>query len=153
MSRLELKIPPVLLVLLFAGLMYLLSAGTGDAWQAGFATRFIALVCALAGVVAATAGVLEFRRARTTVNPVTPSASSSLVTSGIYRISRNPMYLGFLLILTGWALFLANLYAAALVPLFVLYMNRFQIIPEERALLRIFGDQFTAYAAKVGRWF
>jgi protein-S-isoprenylcysteine O-methyltransferase Ste14 len=153
MSRLELKIPPALLVLLFAVAMYSLSTATGNTRSTGGITSALAVTCALAGILVSLAGVVQFRRARTTVNPVTPTASSSLVTSGIYRFSRNPMYLGFLLILTGWALFLANMYAAALIPLFVLYMNRFQIIPEERALLRIFGQEFANYISRVGRWF
>ncbi len=152
MSRLELKIPPVLLVFLFAALMFSLSAAAGSTWRGGLLTRIAALVCALTGTLVALTGVLQFRAARTTVNPVNPSASSSLVTHGIYRFTRNPMYLGFLLILIGWALFLSSALALALVPLFVLYMNRFQIIPEERTLLRIFGHAFMAYRCGVRRW-
>lgn len=152
MSRLELKIPPVLLVFLLAALMYLVSTATQGAWTDNTAFSLLAAASVAAGVIVTITGVVQFRLARTTVNPVKPSASSSLVTGGIYRITRNPMYLGFLLILVGWAAFLSNPYAAALLPVFVAYMNRFQIIPEERALTGIFGQEFTTYMARVRRW-
>ncbi|HZW19692.1 methyltransferase family protein [Noviherbaspirillum sp.] len=152
MSRLELKIPPVLLVFLFAGLMALLSSAVEDRWQASTGTHALAALLALAGALVAAAGVLQFRRAKTTVNPVNPGSSSSLVSSGVYRVTRNPMYLGFLLLLAAWAFYLASLAAAALLPLFVLYMNRFQIVPEERVLARLFGREFDAYRGRVRRW-
>jgi protein-S-isoprenylcysteine O-methyltransferase Ste14 len=82
---------------------------------------------------------------------VTPQQSSSLVATGIYRFSRNPMYPGFLLALLGWSVYLANWIAALLLPVFVVYMNRFQIQPEGRALLQKFGAQFSEYAAAVRR--
>ena len=91
-------------------------------------------------------------RARTTINPVKPSSASSLVITGIYRLTRNPMYLGSLFILLGWAVFLANVLAFLLLPGFVLYINRFQIIPEETALSGIFGSEFATYKANVRRW-
>ena len=98
------------------------------------------------------AGVVAFRRSRTTVNPLSPEQASSLVVHGIYRFTRNPMYLGFLLALTGWSVHLANLAAVLLLPVFVAYMNRFQIQPEERALLQNFGARFAAYTQAVRRW-
>ena len=105
-----------------------------------------------AGTVIALAGVVEFVRRKTTVNPVTPGAAAVIVTSGIYRFSRNPMYLGLLLVLMGWAVWLSNLMAFALLPFFVLYMNRFQIEPEERALSAKFGRAFIDYMGSVRRW-
>ncbi len=112
----------------------------------------VAWVFALLGFKVSALGVLEFRRAKTTVNPTTPGSSSSLVTRGVYRHTRNPMYLGFLLILLGWATATANLLAFLFLPVFVLYMNKFQIAPEERALAGIFGDEFTRYCSQVRRW-
>jgi len=88
----------------------------------------------------------------TTVNPMKPESSSALVRSGIYAWSRNPMYVGFLLILIAWAILLSNATAFVFLPGFLLYMNRFQIEPEERALFSTFGQHFTAYAARVRRW-
>jgi protein-S-isoprenylcysteine O-methyltransferase Ste14 len=72
--------------------------------------------------------------------------------SGIYRISRNPMYLGFFLLLTGLAIFLSNVIAIVILPLFILYMNRFQIEPEERVLTYLFGQEFVDYKLRVRRW-
>jgi protein-S-isoprenylcysteine O-methyltransferase Ste14 len=81
-----------------------------------------------------------------------PDAASSLVADGVYRWTRNPMYLGFLIALAGWAAYLANVASALVLPLFVLYMNRFQIVPEERALAARFGPQFEDYRRSVRRW-
>lgn len=81
-----------------------------------------------------------------------PDSASALVTGGIYKITRNPMYLGFLLILLGWTVFLSNLFAYALLPVFVIYMNRFQIVPEENALDTLFGNEYRFYKSKVRRW-
>ncbi len=98
------------------------------------------------------AGVVSFRQAKTTVNPLKPEKASSLVSSGIYRVSRNPMYVGFALFLLAWAVYLASLWALAGVAGFVLYINRFQIVPEERALKSLFGDEFEDYRMRVKRW-
>lgn len=83
---------------------------------------------------------------------MTPEASSAIVTTGIYRISKNPMYLGFLLTLAGLGLYLGNAVAALFLPAFVGYLNRFQIRPEERALLARFGAPFSEYMGRVRRW-
>jgi protein-S-isoprenylcysteine O-methyltransferase Ste14 len=96
--------------------------------------------------------VLGFRRAKTTVNPLKPEASSALVTGGIYRWTRNPMYLAMLLLLIAWACIVSNWAALAILPLFVAYLNRFQIGPEERALQARFGAEFESYRRKVRRW-
>ncbi|MDX1678780.1 isoprenylcysteine carboxylmethyltransferase family protein [Arsukibacterium sp.] len=153
MQTLELKIPPLVLLAFFALLMWVLakllpplplSVVWGWVLAAGFAG---------AGLAVALAGVLAFRRADTTVDPRVPQQTSSLVIKGIYRYSRNPMYLGFLLLLTAWACYLMNAAALAMLPLFVLYMNRWQIAPEERYLLEKFGTEYHAYTKQVRRWF
>lgn len=98
------------------------------------------------------AGVISFRRARTTVNPLKPETATALVTSGVYRYTRNPMYLGMLAILVAWAAFLASP-AALLGPLgFWTYIQRFQIRPEEKMLTSLFGRAFTDYTSRVRRW-
>ena len=74
------------------------------------------------------------------------------MSSGVYRISRNPMYLGFFLALAGWALYLSNAVAVLLLPVFLAYMTQYQIKPEERALLAKFGPEFAQYMASVRRW-
>jgi protein-S-isoprenylcysteine O-methyltransferase Ste14 len=106
----------------------------------------------VAGAVIGVLGIASFIRAKTTINPMKPDLSSSLVVSGIYRFTRNPMYLAFLLGLLGWAIFLSNALAFFLLPAFIVYMNRFQIEPEEKALARLFGEQFVAYRSRVRRW-
>ena len=72
--------------------------------------------------------------------------------SGVYTITRNPMYLGLAIVLLGWACFLSNALAFAFIPAFVLYMNRFQIGPEEAVLGGMFGEQYTSYRSRVRRW-
>ncbi|MGH7769198.1 MAG: methyltransferase family protein, partial [Candidatus Binatia bacterium] len=112
----------------------------------------IAGAVALAGAIIAVSGVAAVRRAKTTINPMKPESSSFLVVSGVYRFTRNPMYLGVLLILAGWAVFLSNLLAFLLLPAFIFYMNRFQIEPEERALRSMFPEKFAVYERRVRRW-
>ena len=157
MSALELKMPPLLLVILFALLMWWISLEANMAFvQLSLSSTTRALVLVLACVIGAgfaVSGVKAFRMAKTTVNPTTPNASSSLVTSGIYQYTRNPMYVGFLLSLIGWGFFLANLIALSLCVVFIFYMNRFQIEPEERALENIFGEEVLDYRQQVRRWF
>ena len=72
--------------------------------------------------------------------------------SGVYAATRNPMYLGLLLVITGWAVFLSNAVAFLFLPAFVSYMNRFQIEPEERALAARFGQAFVTYKSRARRW-
>ncbi|MEH8017197.1 isoprenylcysteine carboxylmethyltransferase family protein [Rheinheimera muenzenbergensis] len=152
MQALELKIPPVVLVALFALAMWVVTP-----WLPALALPvgwrlILAGVFAAAGAAIALAGVLAFRRANTTVDPRVPEQSSSLVVRGIYRYSRNPMYVGFLLLLMAWAFYLTSVAALALLPLFVWYMNKFQIVPEERHLLQKFGNEYQAYCKSVRRW-
>jgi protein-S-isoprenylcysteine O-methyltransferase Ste14 len=152
MSVLDLKIPPVVLVLSAFTAMWALSTATpGFTWQVPYKGT-IAFAVAVAGGIVAVLGVRSFQHARTTVNPTRPQDTSSLVTTGIYHVSRNPMYLGFLLLLLAFAVFLANILAVLPVVAFVAYMNRFQITPEERALVARFGPEYDAYKQRVRRW-
>lgn len=151
MRALELKVPPPAVALTFALLMWLISWAVP---QLGFdfpGHIVVAVAFALAGTIIAVLGVASFRRAKTTINPMKPESSTSLVVSGIYKFTRNPMYLGLLLVLAGWAVFLSNVLAFLLLPAFVLYMNRFQIEPEERALRARFPEEFAAYERRVRR--
>lgn len=143
---------PVMMTVLLAALMWLL-AGNTPGLSLPPALRWAASLAFLgAGAAIGTAGVWSFRKAQTTVNPWRPHGSSALVSSGIYRFTRNPMYLGLLLVLFGWGLFLANVFALALAWAFVPYMNRFQIRPEERALQQTYGQSFRDYCGRVRRW-
>lgn len=152
MRTLELRIPPLVLVFTAALVMWLIARWTPDLRFGVRGQSLAAMAVASLGVFFCVAGVLEFRRAQTTTNPMKPVASSSLVTRGVYRLSRNPMYLGFALILFGGAVFLGSTLSFLVLAGFIYYLNRFQIIPEERALGRIFGPEFEAYCRKVRRW-
>lgn len=150
--NLRLRIPPLGAVVMVG----LLTWGCARAFpernvELPFRTWLAATVLLL-GVACSILGVAAFRRARTTVNPLTPEAATALVVSGIYRLTRNPMYLGFLLFLLAESVWLANPVALLAAPAFVLFLNRFQIEPEERALQARFGPDYGAYAARVRRW-
>lgn len=151
MRALELRVPPLALVLVVAVGMAVVARVVPVAMVLP-AREAIAGAMALAGVLVALAGVSAFRRHRTTLNPMNPGKSSSLVATGIYRFTRNPMYLGMLLVLGGWGVFLANAVAVLWLPAFVSYMNWFQIRPEERALTERFGDEYLVYCRSVRRW-
>jgi len=152
LSALELKLSPVMTAVLLALLMWLLDRATpgfmiGSGLRIGLSGALMA-----AGLFVGFAGVWSFRKARTTVNPWRVHSSSELVVSGIYRRTRNPMYLGLLLGLLSWGVYLANAFGLLLAMAFVPYMNRFQILPEERALQRAYGEDFLSYCRRVRRW-
>ena len=152
MHTLETKVPPPVVVLAIGALMWLASR-LAPALAFPLPLRpVLALALAGVGIACAVAGVLAFHAAKTTVNPLRPQDASRVVKTGPYRFSRNPMYLGMLLLLAGWALFLANVLALCCLPLFIIYMNRFQIVPEERALCKHFGSEYANYMKEVRRW-
>ena len=146
------KIPPVALLLTTAALMWIGSSATPMFDVFLPANLRLGMTLALIGAVTCVAGVVSFWLAKTTVNPMKPDSASSLVVSGIYNYTRNPMYLGLALVLLGWAVFLSNLTAFALLAAFVAYIDRFQIVPEEHALASLFPHEFSAYRARVRRW-
>ena len=152
MSKLESKIPPVLVTVIFAMLMWLVSSVL-PGFSASGLIRFGASAALMTiGAFYSLSGVVSFRNAKTSVNPLSPDACSSLVVSGIYKKTRNPMYVGFLFFLMGWGLFLSSLYSFALCVDFVFCMNRFQIQVEEAALEALFGVEFSSYKNRVRRW-
>ena len=152
MNSLELKVPPPVLALCLALLMWFTSSLVAPL-AVPFGVRVgVALALVVIGQSISISGIVSFRRAKTTINPIKLSAASSLVSSGVYRFTRNPMYLGLLVTLVAWAVFLSNLLALVGAPLFVLYINRFQINSEERVLSSLFGAEYAAYKEKVRRW-
>jgi protein-S-isoprenylcysteine O-methyltransferase Ste14 len=152
MSALELRIPPVAVMLVTGAAMWALAQLVPSVSAAPSARLAVALPLGVCGLLVALAGVREFRRARTTLHPQHPEAASSVVRSGIYAYSRNPMYLGILLMLLAWGAWLANPVSLALAAAIVPYLNRFQIEPEERAMVRNFGAAYEAYRREVRRW-
>jgi protein-S-isoprenylcysteine O-methyltransferase Ste14 len=153
MRYLELRIPPPIVGLIVAAAMWLL-ASRPPLWPPSTSVRLSASVFILTiGIAIALSAVVSFRRAQTTVNPLKPETSTSLVTTGIFARTRNPMYLGMLIGLLAWAVYLASAVALLGPVAFALYITRFQIIPEERAMQSLFGSAFSRYSQSVRRWF
>jgi len=152
MKTLELRIPPLPLAVGFGVLMWAIDRWLPMHIDRSLVRTVIALVTFGLAVTIVVTAVIGFRRARTTVDPFHPETASTIVTTGIYRMTRNPMYLGFLLALIALAVFLGNFVCAVIPLIFVVYMNRFQIGPEERALRARFGASYEAYLRSVRRW-
>lgn len=146
------RIPPPVVGIVVAAAMWAVS-GIGPAfdWSPTVA-RWTAGVLVAVGLMFDVLGIVAFRRAATTINPLRPERASALVTGGIYRITRNPMYVGLAFLLLAWAVCLSALLPFAGPVLYVLYITRYQIIPEERVLHERFGDEFARYAEQVRRW-
>jgi protein-S-isoprenylcysteine O-methyltransferase Ste14 len=152
MKALENRIPPPLVALTMALAMWA-SMPSAPVSEAGSKPIIaIALVLAACGGLLAASGFQAFGRAKTTINPTKIEEASSLVITGIYGYTRNPMYLGLAALLFAWAIYLANPWAALGPIAFILFITRFQIIPEERVLKAKFGKGYTAYQEKVRRW-
>jgi protein-S-isoprenylcysteine O-methyltransferase Ste14 len=147
------RLPPAGWVLLFAGAIWALDrVSVGPLAFVLPAQGAIAGVLALIGLAVAAAGVLHFARAKTTVNPTRPDKASALVTDGVYRFTRNPMYLGMALVLLGLAVGLGSLPGLLLVPLFIVVLSYSQIMRDEAALSSRVGEAWDVYQSKVPRW-
>ncbi len=149
----KLKIPPVFVLIIFGCFMYILSRFLPFGYF-DFLGRNVLIVALL--TIAGSIGfisLVQFFTSKTSINPKTPSKASSLVTSGMYMFSRNPMYLGLLLILLAWGVWLGNAFNVLIAAGFVKYMNTFQIIPEEEVLNKIFGKAYVQYCTLTRRWF
>lgn len=149
---LELKIPPAIVTGLVGCLMWSLDTFISIGLLSFPGSFWIAMIFLLAGGIFGVLGLIQFYREATSIDPHNPQKASSLVTGGIYRLSRNPMYVALLLSLIGFGVYLQNLLALLLVPLFVWYMNRFQIKPEEEVLMNKFGEEYRSYLSQVRRW-
>jgi protein-S-isoprenylcysteine O-methyltransferase Ste14 len=151
MSSLELKIPPPIVALLVAFAMWCLAPVASASSAPAFRVA-VAVALAVVGVAFSISGAVAFRRAKTTTNPMKPQAVSSLVVTGVYRFTRNPMYVGLSFLLIAWAMFLWSAWALFGPLVFIAYITRFQIAPEEKALATLFGSEYSAYKAKVRPW-
>jgi protein-S-isoprenylcysteine O-methyltransferase Ste14 len=148
LSRLELKLPPPLVALLCAAWGWeFAGAAERPAWR-----LLLAFALGASGLAIALSGVFAFLAAKTTISPLDPNASTTIVTSGIYSRTRNPMYLGVTIILCGWAAHLWTPWALLAPAAFALYVTRFQILPEERILRSNFGAPYEDYLGRVRRW-
>jgi len=150
--KLDNKVPPPVVATLIAVLMWGLSAYEPALHLSAKMTETLVLLLVIVGVSFDVCGLLAFRQSKTTINPMSPDRTTALVTGGIYRLSRNPMYVGLVLFLTAWAIQLSMLWPFIGPVLFVIYINRFQIAPEERVMEAKFADEYSVYMNKVRRW-
>jgi protein-S-isoprenylcysteine O-methyltransferase Ste14 len=152
MRALELKVPPLIVVAISALLMWAIARATPTLTLHYPGRVLVAATLFVLGIAIVLMGVLAFRRSRTTVDPRFPGKASHVVKSGSYRFTRNPMYLGMLIVLIAWMALLANVAAVVIPAVFALYITRWQIMPEERALAEKFGAEYEAYRRSVRRW-
>ena len=151
------KIPPPIIGLATGYLMWLIAdhlqwAHYSFSSQLWLSQTGVFYFLALLGGGMALTGIVTFKLAKTTTNPMSLDKASELVTHGIYTMTRNPMYLGVLIVLMGWSIHLGSLLSITALPLYVWYITQFQIIPEEFALETIFGQSFVKYQNNVRRW-
>lgn len=150
MKNLELKIPPAIVWLICALIMW----GIARLLPFGALPHLptVAITFTIIGVGVGLAALWSFHKARTTINPLDPSQATHFVSKGIYQLTRNPMYVGLVCCLLAWAIWLSYLLTWIGILLFIAYMTRFQIIPEERILKLKFGKEYENYCLKVRRW-
>ncbi len=151
MSKLDNRIPPPILMLatgaaMVAASQFLPPVLPGNAGLAG------AVAITLAAGAFGAPAFAAFGRAGTTINPVDIGAASKLVTGGVYKLSRNPMYVALTLLLLALAVGLGNMWLGLGPLAFALFITRFQIMPEERIMAAKFGAEFAAYRGRVRRW-
>lgn len=148
----KLKVPPAVQVAFFSALMWLI-----DRWFPASHIEFryqnhLSRALFLIGIFLGIWAVYSFKKANTTVDPTQPEKASALVITGLYRYTRNPMYVAMLLVLLAFFLRLGNLYNLVIAGAFVLYVTEFQIKPEEKALTSLFPNEYASYKSKVRRW-
>jgi protein-S-isoprenylcysteine O-methyltransferase Ste14 len=144
------KIPPPIVTLVFAALIYFSSKWSPNIVFSG--QNLISLFLMTVGLIVLLIAISAFIKLKTTINPLKPEAASSLVTTGIFRISRNPMYLGMLLLIISLWIKTGAVLGFILVAGFIAYLNYFQIFPEEQAMKGLFSDKYKTYCQQVRRW-
>lgn len=147
------KLPPLVVLTLFGGLMYLLDRFLPVGEFDFFGRTFLAWFLLGLGTVLILVALVQFKRSGATTDPMDLEKSNTLVTGGVYKYSRNPMYLGMLLLLLAFGLYLGNAFNTLLAALFVSFMNRFQIKREEERLLKKFSGDYPGYLRATRRWF
>ena len=150
MKFLNTKIPPPIVTILFAVLIFYFSESF--AYVDLPFKIYISLFFVLLGFFITFSSARNFKKKETTVNPIKPEETSQLVTDGFFKITRNPMYLGMLLFLLGLSIYNGLIVGLVFLPLFVGYITFFQIIPEENAMIELFGEDYKTYMKKVRRW-
>ena len=146
------KVPPTVQTLIAAALAWVLGR-VAPFWHVEAQVSVVGIGVSVAiALVFLVSALLRFRSQRTTVDPMNPDKAQSLVVTGIYKVTRNPMYVGFVCLLAAWCFYLGNLSAFLTLPVFVLVMTQFQIKAEDRALEAKFGTDYTSYMRRVRRW-
>jgi len=146
---LKTKIPPPIVTLLCIGIIYLFENKI-EYSQPDF--KAIGIIFLILGFIIIFLAVLKFIKIKTTVDPTRPHKTSNLVISGIYKITRNPMYLGMLFLIIAYTIYTNNVVGSITIPIFIFYINKFQIEPEEIEMRKKFGESFENYCKKVNRW-
>ncbi len=152
MFNLDHKIPPPVIAIVCAGLAWTLAHYTPAFDYALTGRLIVTAILVLAGLALDISGILAFRNAKTTVNPLAPAKSTAIVQTGPYRFTRNPMYVGMATFLLAYCVYLKSPLALIAVVAFIAYITRFQIIPEEKFLLEKFGEHYARYTKSVRRW-
>lgn len=150
-SKKTIKIPPPIVTLLFCLIMWLLDSLLTLRFNFIFQDILIVILLVLACFLLLPAGY-QFYTNKTTVNPLKPETATVLVVDGLYRFTRNPMYLGMAFVLLAWGLYLGNPLNLLIFVFYIVYMNYFQIMIEEAALEKCFGADFLDYKFNVRRW-
>ena len=146
----ETKIPPPIVTLTF-GLSIYFSREMFPAIEIQH-SLYLGIFLLISGFFILVSAVRLFRKDKTTVNPLSPEQATTLVTDGIFKYSRNPMYLGMAIVLSSIAVFFNLLGGIILIALFCAYITKFQILPEERAMRDLFSDDFDKYSKVTRRW-
>ena len=150
MVSIKTKIPPPLVALIFCFLVNY-SKNIFPKIEIGCGGAFGSFMISI-GLIIILSAIIQFKKYKTTISPLNPYEATKLMVHGIYKFSRNPMYLGLLLILSGISIIQNPIGVLLFVPSFILYINHFQIIPEESAMLDLFKDDFLKYKESVRRW-
>ena len=143
------KIPPPLVTVMCIGIIYLFESKIE---YSNYDLKVVGIIFLILGLIIILSAVLKFIKAKTTVDPSRPYKTSNLVKSGIYNITRNPMYLGMLFLIMSYSMYNNNIVGCIVIPIFIFYINKFQIEPEEIEMRRKFGESFENYCKKVNRW-
>ena len=150
MMSIKTKFPPPLVALTF-GFLINYTKNIFPKIEIGWGDVFGSIII-IFGIIIILSAIVLFKKYKTTITPLKPSKATKLIVSGVYKFSRNPMYLGLLLVLSGISTILNPIGGLFLIPLFILYLNLFQIIPEENAMINLFKDEFLEYKENVRRW-
>jgi len=148
----KLKVPPAVQTLIFSFSMWVIDKYfiLGDFTFNG--QKITAKIIFSFGILLTILAIWSFKKAKTSSDPTNPSKATTLVTHGIYKYSRNPMYLTILIVLFSWMIALGNIFNIIILIIFVYYITTYQIKPEEEALTKLFKNDYTNYCNKVRRW-